>query len=211
MSGAGVRTGTSPIEAWLYPMLTTWHEGAVQSSTEGWGFWHLPTFWRWPWWPRARGRPAAQCPTLWLLEDMPAATVPASGHVAFWDTPSHPLPSGLGLMEWEESHWLMSLSGHLTAFPGARPSQGRLCCSSHAAAPASPTAQLLAPCSCLCPVPQPAAQRGTWPREPLLQERGSHAAQGTCLPAQAPRNRALPAALGRRSLKRVPWVGGRRA
>ena len=31
--------GTSPIEVWLYPMLTTGHEGLVQSSpwTEDWG------------------------------------------------------------------------------------------------------------------------------------------------------------------------------
>lgn len=87
----------------------------------------------------------------------------------------------------------MLLSGHIAAFPGARLSWGQVCCSSHAAAPASPTAQ---PTWCLGSVhvrypSQPAAQSGTWPLEQLLQEWGSHAEQGTHLPAQALRNRAL--------------------
>lgn len=87
----------------------------------------------------------------------------------------------------------MSLSSRIVAFPGARPSQGQLCCSSHATAPACPATQ---PAWCLgsvhvrCPS-QPTAQRGTRPRERLLQEWGSHAEQGSCLPAQAPRNRGL--------------------
>lgn len=195
VSGTGVRMGTSPIEAWPYPMLTIWHEEVVQSSP-------CTDFGGVPGGPHCpgehvtlQGHGGGQLPGVAPCGcNMLVATMLAS-----WGTPSHLLPCSCRLDTRPGAdgvgggHWLVLLSGHIAAFPGARLSRGQLCCSSHTAAPASRPLHSL-PGAWAVPVssaPASLQPRGTWSWEQLLQEWGSHAEQGTRFPAQAPRNRAL--------------------